>query len=106
MVAIDTFLTTLAVIADDCCTASLPVESPPGPHAARARSEGLTVAIFGRVQGFGSERGLYREAQRHLRPALPPLPTRAQWHRPLRHPQAALVLCVLPLGQLWAAHQC
>jgi hypothetical protein len=60
MVAIDTFLTTLSVIADDCCKASLPVDSPPGPHAARARREVLTLASFGQGQGFGSERGFYR----------------------------------------------
>jgi hypothetical protein len=60
MVDVDTFLTTLYVIADDFCKASLPVESPPGPHAARARSEVLTLAIFGPWQGFGSARGFYR----------------------------------------------
>ena len=106
MVDVDTFLTTLYVIADDFCKASLPVESPPGPHAALARSEVLTLAIFGQWQGFGSERGFYRYAQRHLRPAFPQLPTREQWNRQLRHHQAALVLCVLHLVQLLAAQQC
>jgi hypothetical protein len=50
MVDVDTFLTRLSVMADDFCKASLPVESSPGPQAVLARSEVLTLAIFGQWQ--------------------------------------------------------
>jgi hypothetical protein len=42
MVDVDTFLTTLYVLIDDFCQASLPAEAPPGPQAALRRSEVLT----------------------------------------------------------------
>jgi hypothetical protein len=106
MVDVDTFLTTLYVMVDDFCKASLPAESHPGPHAALSRSEVLTLAIFGQWQEFGSERGFYRYAQRHLRPAFPSLPTREQFNRHLRHHQAALVACVSHVVQLLGAPQC
>lgn len=106
MVDVDTFLTTLYVMIDDFCKASLPAESHPGPHAALSRSEVLTLAIFGQWQEFGSERGFYRYAQRHLRSAFPCWPTRPQFNRQLRHHQPALVLCVLHLVRCLAAHQC
>jgi Transposase DDE domain len=106
MIDVDTFLTTLYVMIDDFCKASLPAEAPPGPQAALSRSEVLTLAIFGQWQEFGSERGFYRYAQRHLRAAFPSLPARTQFNRQLRHHQPALVLCVLHLVQLFAAQQC
>ena len=106
MVDVDTFLTTLYVMIDDFCKASLPVEPQPGPQAALSRSEVLTLAIFGQWQEFGSERGFYRYAQRHLRRAFPSLSTRAQWNRQLRRYQPALVLCGLHIVQLLAAQQC
>ena len=102
----DTFLTTLYVMIDDYCKAYLPTESHPGPHAALSRSEGLTLAIFGQWQGFGSERGFYRYAQRHLRAAFPSLPTREQFNRHMRHHHDALVACGLHLVQLLAAQCC
>ena len=105
MVDVDTFLTTLYVMIDDFCKASLPPEGHPGPAAVLSRSEVLTLAIFGQWEGFGSERGFYRYAQRHLRSAFPRLPTREQWNRQLRHQQPALVLCVLHLVQLLAVPQ-
>jgi hypothetical protein len=106
MVDVDTFLTILYVMIDDFCKAHLPVEPHPGPQAALSRSEVLTLAIFGQWQAFGSERGLYRYAQRHLRAAFPSWPTRAQFNRQLRRHQLALVLSVLHLVQLLAAQQC
>jgi len=60
MVDTDTFLTTLYVMIDDFCKASLPAEVHPGPPAALSRGEVLTLAIFGQWQWFGSERGFYR----------------------------------------------
>jgi hypothetical protein len=55
-----TFLTTLDVMLDDFCTASLPTASPPAPPAALSRSAVLTLTIFGQWQGCGSDRGFYR----------------------------------------------
>ena len=81
MVDVDTFLTTLYVMVDDFCKTSLPPETHPGPEAALSRSETVPLAIFGQWQGFGSERGFYRYAQRHVRPAFPQLPTREQFNR-------------------------
>src|ERR687886_2193534 len=100
MLDTDTFLTTLYVVVDDFCQAELPPEGHPGPPPALARSELLTLAIFGQWQGFGSERGFYRYAQRHLRLAFPTLPARAQFNRQLRQHYGALVACVL----FWVAH--
>jgi hypothetical protein len=65
----------------------------------------VTLAIFGQWQGFGSERGLYRSAQRHLRAAFPQVPTREQLHRQVRQHHDALVACFLYLGRLLAAQR-
>jgi hypothetical protein len=106
MVDIDTFLTTLYVMVDDFCKTALPAESQPGPQAALSRSEVLTLAIFGQWQGFGSERGFYRYAQRHLRRAFPQLPTREQFNRQMRRHHDALVACWLHWVHLLAAQRC
>ena len=106
MIDPDTFLTTLYVIVDDFCKTSLPPETHPGPQAALTRSEVVTLAIFGQWQGFGSERGFYRYAQRHVRTAFPTLPTREQCNRQGRQQHAALVACFLHLGQVLAAQRC
>jgi hypothetical protein len=106
MIDPDTFLTTLYVMVDDYCKAYILPESHPGPHAALSRSERLTLAIFGQWQGFGSERGFYRYAQRHLRAAFPQLPSREQYNRQMRHHHDALVACVLHLVRLLAAQRC
>ena len=103
MVDVDTFLTTLYVMVDDFCKTALPPETHPGPEAALSRSETVTLAIFGQWQGFGSERGFYRSAQRHLRPAFPQLPTREQCNRQVRRQQATLVAFFLHLVHLLAA---
>jgi hypothetical protein len=106
MVDVDTFVTTLYVMVDDFCKTSLPPQTHPGPGAALSRSETVTLAIFGQWQGFGSERGFYRYAQRHLRSAFPQLPTREQFNRQVRQHYAALVACFLYLGRLLAAQHC
>jgi hypothetical protein len=106
MVDVDTFLTTLYVMVDDFCKTSLPSETHPGPEAALSRSETVTLAIFGQWQGFGSERGFYRYAQRHVRPAFPQLPTREQFNRQGRLHYDALVAGFLSLGRLLAAQRC
>ena len=106
MVDVDTFLTILYVMADDFCKISLPPESHPGPPAALSRSEVVTLALFGQWQGFGSERGFYRYAQRHLRAAFPSLPAREQYNRQVRRQHAALVAFFLYLVHLLAAQCC
>ena len=106
MIDVDTFLTTLYVMVDDFCKTSLPVETHPGPHAALTRSEVVTLAIFGQWQGFGSERGFYRYARRHLRAAFPTLPAREQFNRQVRQQYAGLVACFLHLVQLLSAQRC
>src|SRR5687767_5017909 len=103
MVDADTFLTALYVTVDDFGKAHLPPDLRPGPPAALTRSEVLTLALFGRWQGFGSERGFYRYARPHLRGALPALPTRAQFNRQLRRHHGALVACLLHLAHLLRA---
>jgi hypothetical protein len=106
MVDIDTFLTTLYVMVDDFCKTVLPPEPHPGPQAFLSRSEIVTLAIFGQWQGFGSERGFYRYAQRHLRAAFPQLPSREQCNRQMRQHHDALVAFVLHLVQCLAAQRC
>lgn len=106
MVDVDTFLTTLYVMVDDLCKTSWPPECHPGPPAALSRSETVTLAIFGQWQGFGSERGFSRSAQRHLRAAFPHLPTREQFNRQVRQHHDALVACFLHLRQRLAAQRC
>jgi hypothetical protein len=106
MVDVDTFLTILYVMVDDFCKASLPPEHRPGPQAALSCSEVVTLALFGQWQGFGSERGFYRYAQRHLRAAFPQLPTRAQFNRQMRQPHEALGAFFRHLVQRLAAQRC
>jgi hypothetical protein len=105
MVEVDTFLTTLYVMVDDFCMLALPPAPHPGLQAALSRSEVVTLALFGQWQGFGSERGFYRYAQRHLRAAFPSLPTREQYHRQVRQQHAALVAFFLSLVRLLGAQR-
>jgi hypothetical protein len=74
VVDVDTFLTTLYVMAADFGKTSWPPEPHPGPQAALSRSEVVTLALFGQWQSFGRARGFSRYAQRHLRSAFPSLP--------------------------------
>jgi len=106
MVDVDTFLTTLYVMVDDFCQASLLPELHPGPQATLSRSEVVTLALFGQGQGFGSERGFYRYAKRHLRAAFPQLPTREQCNRQMRQQHEALVAFLRHLVALLAAQRC
>ena len=103
---VDTFLTTLSVMADDFCQPVLPPEPPPGPQAALSRSAVGTLARFGPWQHLGRERGFSRSAQRHRRAALPSLPTREQCHRHVRQQHTALVAFFLHLGRPLAAQRC
>jgi hypothetical protein len=91
---------------DDLCKTSLPPEQDLGPQATLSRSEAVTLAIFGQWQGCGSERGLYRYAQRRLRAAFPQLPLREQYNRQVRQHHEALVAFVRHLVHLLAAQRC
>ena len=103
MIDVDTFLTTLYIMVDDFCKLALPPEPHPGPQAALSQSEVVPLALFAQWQGFGSERGFYRYAQRHLRAAFPALPTREQYNRQVRRQHVALVAFFLHLVQLLMA---
>jgi hypothetical protein len=83
MLDVDTFLTTLYVIADDFCH-SLSPRRRPGPQASLSEGEVLTLAIFARWSRFNSERDFYRYADTKLRDAFPTLPDRAQFNRLMR----------------------
>jgi hypothetical protein len=83
MVDLDTFFTTLYVMADTFCNL-LPPEAQPGPEASLTRSEVLTLALVGQWARFQSERDFYRFAEQRLRAAFPSLPKRSQFNRLLR----------------------
>src|SRR5512144_427677 len=107
MVDIDTFLTILYVMVDDFCKQPWAPEAPrPGPAAALTQAEVVTLALFGQWQPFGSERGFYRSAQRHLRAAFPTLPDRSQFNRVLRQHADAVVACFRHLVQCLQAQHC
>jgi hypothetical protein len=86
-----TFLTQLYVMVDDFCQSQLPPEHVPGPAAALARSEVVTLALFAQWNWFTSERDFYRYADRRLRGAFPALPHRTQFNRACCRHQSALV---------------
>jgi len=78
----DTFVTTVYVMADDFCksrAAAWPVQ--PGPAPALAVSEIVTLAVLSRWSRFQSERDFFRYAQQQLRPAFPSLPAYRQFNR-------------------------
>jgi hypothetical protein len=86
----DTFLTTLYVLVDELCRA-LPSVRRRGPAPALARSDAVTLALFGQWGRFGSERDFYRYADRRLRGAFPRLPHRTQLNRQIRRERDAIV---------------
>jgi len=88
---LDTFLTTLYVMVDDFCKASLPPEVRPGPEASLSRSEVVTLALFAQLARFASERDFWRFAQARLRGAFPKLPDRSQFNRLMRFHHDAIV---------------
>jgi len=87
----DTFLTGLYVFIDECCKALPEPTGRPGPAPALARSEVVTLALFGQWGRFLSERDFYRYADQHLRAAFPRLPDRSQFNRQVRAEWATLV---------------
>jgi hypothetical protein len=99
----ETFLVELYVLADEFDKTTLPPERHAGRPPALARSEVVTLALFGQWACFASERAFYRWAQRHLRPLFPTLPSRPQFNRLQRHHGAAITAFALHLGQTLAA---
>jgi hypothetical protein len=95
---VDTFLTCLYVAVDERCKAD-PTERRCGRRPALARSEVVTLALFGQWARFESERGFYEYADRRLRGAFPGLPDRTQLNRRLRAEYPTIVA----LGQGLAA---
>lgn len=101
----DTFLTALYVAVDTIDQSLLPAEpSHPGPRASLARSEVITLSMFGQWMTFPSERAFYRYADQHLRPAFPQLPSRPQFNRLVRWHLSAQMQCAVVLGQ-WVQSQ-
>lgn len=99
----ETFLVELYVLADAFDKAHLPPERRRGRPPALARSEVLTLALFGQWACFPSERAFDRWAARHLRPFFPTLPARPQFNRRLRQHGAAITAFAVHLGQTLAA---
>jgi hypothetical protein len=90
MVDLDTFLTTLYVMADTFCKTELPAAPQPGAAPSLSPSEVITLALVGQWARFQSERDFYRYAERHLRSAFPCLPDRSQFNRLLRQHRDAI----------------
>ena len=90
MLDIDTFLTTLYTAVDDFCLQSpFPEPSRTGPAPSLSRSEVVTLAIFGQLARFSSERDFFRFAQSRLTHLFPTLPDRSQFNRlQIRHETA------------------
>ena len=107
MIDLDTFLTTLYVMADDFCQSQLPREKQnPGPAASLQCSEVITLALFGQWVQFPSERAFYRYAEQHLRAAFPALPARSQFNRLMRTHRDAITAFGLHLVQVMQAQHC
>lgn len=107
MIDLDTFLTTLYVMADDFCQSHFPrAKHAPGPMASLQCSEVITLACVGQWVQFPSERSFYRYAQQHLRAAFPQLPDRSQFNRLLREHRDAITLFGLSLVDLLHAQAC
>lgn len=95
----ETFLVELYVVVDEFCKARPAPARRPGPVPALARSEVLTLALFGQWNRFRSERDFYRFADQRLRPYFPNLPSRPQLNRQIRQQHAALTGFALWLAQ-------
>ena len=104
----DTFLTTLYVIADDFCHSHLPTSpaKKPGPQASLSPSEVLTLAIFARWARFTSERDFYRYASACLIGASPSLPHRSQFNRLVRHNLGLIEQIALHLADMMKTQRC
>jgi hypothetical protein len=100
MFDLDTFLTTLYVMADDFCREHLqPEPTLPGPAPALSRGEVITLAVFGQFARFASERDFWRFARQRLLGLFPTLPNRAQFNLLQRRHAPALTAFGLHLAR-------
>lgn len=98
----ETFLTEVYVLIDDYLR-SLPVRLVrPGPKAALAVSEVITLAVLSQWSCFASERAFYRYAEVHLGALFPTLPHRTQFNRQVRRWQAVIAQVGVKLGRALA----
>lgn len=102
----NTFITTLYVVADDFSKTQLSPKIKPGPEPSLSCGEVITLAVFGQWQGFGSERGFYRYACNNLRKEFPTLPHRSQFNRLLRDHASAIAEFCIHLVELLDARNC
>jgi hypothetical protein len=105
MLDVDTFLTSLYVIADDFCQPRRPKKRP-GPDASLSEIEVATLAVFARCSRFASESDFYRYAQTNLLDAFPILPTRPQFNRLVRSCTGLIEEIALHLATLLGAREC
>lgn len=97
MIDTDTFLTTLYVAADDFCKRQT-MPTCPGKDPALTPGEVLTLALFGQVNKFESERAFYRYATSHMKAAFPTMPVRSQFNRLVRRSHDLIVAFFLDLA--------
>jgi hypothetical protein len=96
----DTFVTWLYVAVDDYCKRHLPAERVRrGRHRSLARSEIITLALFGQWAHFRSEGAFYLAVRRHLSSAFPTLPDRTQLNRLIRSQAQTIAQVAIGLGQ-------
>jgi hypothetical protein len=107
MIKVDTFLTTLYVMVDDCCQSEQTHEKhTAGPQAGLQCSEVITLAVFGQWVQFPSERAFYRSAEQYLRAAFAHLPDRTQFNRLMREHHEAITAFGLHLVERMQAQPC
>lgn len=85
---------------DDFTKSSLAPRPKPGPQASLSSSEVIMLALFDQWFHFGSERGFYCWALRHLKGAFPSLPDRSQFNRLLRYYKDEITAFALYLADL------
>lgn len=105
MLDLDTFLTTLYVLADDAIKSLPEAPSRPGPKPSLSPSEVATLAMAAQWKRFESERAFVRYADRHLRAAFPGMPHRSQLNRLIRSAHDVLVAVGQGLVRLLGSQQ-
>jgi hypothetical protein len=105
---LETFLTTLYVMADDFCQSQIQPDKKllMGRQKSLQCSEVITLALFGQWAQFQRERDFYRYAQQLLRAAFPGLPDRGQFNRLMRAHRDAITAFGLHLVQVMQAQSC
>jgi hypothetical protein len=99
----ETVLTEVYVLVDDAWQALPPLPPHPGPPAALAESEVITLALLSQFRAFASEAVFYRYAAKRLRGAFPRLPSRPQFTRQVLRLRDRIAAVGLHLGRALAA---